>query len=1079
MATVLSYRHPPRQHAPLRPAYRAARAFYLTLLIGTIFATYAFYLRPRESRHDVLGLSTRNLSSPAPNRNADEECRLVHHASDQCAFVQDHCPTGEVSFEIPLKLFYCELSHAQPFALLVLVVWLALLFSTIGIAASDFFCINLSTIASILGMSESMTGVTFLAFGNGSPDVFSTFAAMNTHSGSLAVGELFGAAGFITAVVAGSMALIRPFHVAKKSFIRDVGFFAVASAFSMVFLWDGQLHFWECVVMVGFYIFYVTFVVVWHWLLSRRRRKRTEEAAAREHFVALGDERNGVERYYDDPQEAERPNGVSRGGSRENFSALERGHGGVSRTGTGISQANDGTADEDDEEEARDRWMSELSSNMRLTRPVRSRRNTLNPVRPSLVGALEFQAVLNSLQKSRNHQTIPLDSSRRYSDDPSFTTAQLQDEMRADDEVVGRPSLRITVDDSGAPLAVRTSLDVPPRSAPARTRAVSVSHALDVDIDEDLRRPDLEIKRQGYDSVVEASTTIQRPRMLLDIPSDDGARSLPQSPTLEVTPASPPTQRPPLSGRRAESSALLTPDPTSAHLNKTHFGSDFYFPPRSNSRPRSRTDASPIDSPRTVPFSKDLPRISIPHGTRSRRSSPLSSPFPRYHDDVSPGGSDRLSRPPSLYLPPAIASPETLPVDQSYIESDDAATQKKPTAWWPYTVLPPPGILVATLFPTIYHWPEKTWWEKLLGIVAAPSVFLLTITLPVVENEKDEDGEVGNVDASYDSAKSRSKVDRGAAPHSHGHGINGHVNAADVVAGTERQHRHLPFTDDNEDEASTLLAASPAIIPLTDPTEAESHEEPEPWNRWLTVTQLFLAPLFILLSLYIQSSPIPPARWLLQPMLISLLCSTITLIPFLLTTTTTHRPAFYIPLLSLAGFVVSIAWISTIASQVVGALKALAVILNMSHAIMGLTIFAVGNSLGDLVADVTVARLGYPVMALSACFGGPMLNILLGIGASGSWILWQGAKHREERHPDKDFKMRAYHIEVSPTLVVSGATLLITLLGLLVAVPVNKWVLDKRIGWGLIGLWTLSTIGNVVLEVSGWADRLGTEGWKA
>ncbi|KAI7517755.1 hypothetical protein KC317_g23047, partial [Hortaea werneckii] len=252
-------------------------------------------------------------------------------------------------------------------AFLVLIAWLGLLFSTIGIAASDFFCINLSTIAAILGMSESMAGVTFLAFGNGSPDVFSTFAAMSTNSGSLAVGELFGAAGFITAVVAGSMALIRPFHVAKKSFVRDVGFFVVAAAFSMVFLWDGKLVLWECIGMVGFYIFYVGFVVAWHWWIGRRRRRREKEAAARGHFVGPGDEYEVEEEYRDDPEEAEeqaRP-GIVRGVSREDWSALERG-GYTDREG-----------DEDEEEEARDRWMSELSGNMRLTRPAaRSRKST-------------------------------------------------------------------------------------------------------------------------------------------------------------------------------------------------------------------------------------------------------------------------------------------------------------------------------------------------------------------------------------------------------------------------------------------------------------------------------------------------------------------------------------------------------------------------------------------------------------------------------------------------------------------------------------------------------------------------------
>jgi sodium/potassium/calcium exchanger 6 len=203
--------------------------------------------------------------------------------SKQCAFIQRNCPDEEAGLISYLQLYYCTLTDAKPVAFTILVLWMSVLFSTIGIAASDFLCINLSTIAAILGMSESLTGVTFLAFGNGSPDVFSTFAAMSSNSGSLAVGELMGAAGFITAVVAGSMAIVKPFQVAKKSFIRDVGFFAVAASFSLVFLRDGSLRLWECISMVAFYIFYVVFVVVWHWYLGRQRHVRLAETAARLH----------------------------------------------------------------------------------------------------------------------------------------------------------------------------------------------------------------------------------------------------------------------------------------------------------------------------------------------------------------------------------------------------------------------------------------------------------------------------------------------------------------------------------------------------------------------------------------------------------------------------------------------------------------------------------------------------------------------------------------------------------------------------------------------------------------------------
>jgi sodium/potassium/calcium exchanger 6 len=174
------------------------------------------------------------------------------------------------------------------------------------------------------------------------------------------------------------------------------------------------------------------------------------------------------------------------------------------------------------------------------------------------------------------------------------------------------------------------------------------------------------------------------------------------------------------------------------------------------------------------------------------------------------------------------------------------------------------------------------------------------------------------------------------------------------------------------------------------------------------------------------------------------------------------------------GFVVAIAWISTIANEVVGVLKAFGVILGISDAILGLTIFAVGNSLGDLVADITVAKLGYPVMALSACFGGPMLNILLGIGLSGLYVTIQHGTKYHAKHPHRPMKYKPFELDVSTALMISGVTLLITLVGLLIVVPLNGWRMDRKIGWGLITLWSLSTIGNVIVEVLGYGEDLAS-----
>lgn len=296
-------------------------------------------------------------------------------------------------------------------------------------------------------------------------------------------------------------------------------------------------------------------------------------------------------------------------------------------------------------------------------------------------------------------------------------------------------------------------------------------------------------------------------------------------------------------------------------------------------------------------------------------------------------------------------------------------------------------------------------------------------------------------------------------------GFAGHGSTASISAGAESNHREHYHSQILSPD-SRRFQQSPEQLPTQHP-----HNPPSPreWNRWLVIVQTFTAPFFIALIVWANTSPSSP-RALVRPMLYSLLASLVTL-ALIVTTTAPTRPPRWRILLCFLGFAVSIAWISTIAGEVVGVLKTLGVVLNMSDAILGLTVFAVGNSLGDLVADITVARLGYPVMALSACFGGPMLNILLGIGLSGGYITVRGARRKHRKHPDDPMHFRPYHVDVSGTLIISGATLLATLIGLLVMVPLRKWRMDRVVGCCLVAVWVCSTIGNVVAEVLGWGGE--------
>ncbi|KAG9950878.1 hypothetical protein KCU85_g3309, partial [Aureobasidium melanogenum] len=1034
-----------RAHASSRLHRRrySPQSFVYTVLLFSLLGLAGYlYRSDLDIQHSPQSYSTLHRRDVSSFASSDEECRLVHKATDQCHYITKHCPAEDPGFYSYLSLFYCSMPHAKPIAFLILVSWLGLLFSTIGIAASDFFCINLSTIATILGMSESMAGVTFLAFGNGSPDVFSTFAAFSTNSSSLAIGELFGAAGFITAVVAGSMALVRPFRVAKKAFIRDVGFFTVAAAFSLSFLWDGKLHLWECIIMVVFYLFYVAFVVVWHWWMGVRRRRRERNAAVRGHFLVPGSEEVDAEENYhdaDDEETTTRPS-FSRGPSADDFSILERGD-----TPTIIEPYED-----EDDDEVRDRWLGELKSNMRLTRPgPSSRRNTLTPIRPSLVGALEFQAVLKSLQKARSHQTIPMHT-RRYSDDPTYTTAQQQEELSSESDPASRPPFHPTTE-STSPTLERPAPDVF-KNKSGRTRAVSANDAAQLRIDPRFVQKHTPRMLDIIEDEDNANPASLRPASFRSMPSGGSVR--PQTPEVTVSDFDDHLANPWQASNLEENLASghsRDRSTSSISVPIIDVSEDTMVLPSKVSR-----NSSPSHSPRT--FGKDLYNLKIPASNNiSPNTSAPSSPFPAYYEPSSASS----SRPPSLYLPPASVSVASCPLTHM-----DDEREEKPLRWWPYRILPPPLVLLYRLFPTIEHWRDKNWWERLLAVIAAPSMFLLIVTLPVVESNREEvEEEIDIIDPVGSRPPSINHRD-GESPLSH-HSDYVHPSAgpgagsAAVATHIERDYLSVP----GERDPLVSPAASSA---LPSPTTPSAKVQPQYWNRWLTIVQLFLAPLLIVVVIYTQyldeTDSIKP---LVRPMLISLLVSVVLLIPLLLTTTPTHRPKPYNTILSMAGFVVSIAWISTIAAQVVAVLKALAVIMNMSHAIMGLTIFAVGNSLGDLVADITVARLGYPIMALSACLGGPMLNILLGIGLSGSWILIRGAEHRHAKHPGKPIHFRTYEIQVGQTLIVSGVTLLVTLIGLLIAVPLNKWVLSRKIGWVLIGVWCVSTTINVILEVLG------------
>lgn len=164
-----------------------------------------------------------------------------------------------------------------------------------------------------------------------------------------------------------------------------------------------------------------------------------------------------------------------------------------------------------------------------------------------------------------------------------------------------------------------------------------------------------------------------------------------------------------------------------------------------------------------------------------------------------------------------------------------------------------------------------------------------------------------------------------------------------------------------------------------------------------------------------------------------------------------------IPSLALAlfGFVVAATWIDVFADQLVSVLEFLGAAVGIPETVLGLTVLAWGNSVGDFSTNIAMAKRGLANMSMTACFAGPLFNALVGLGVGFSARLAQVKKDDGKSYVEAT---------LNPGLWVGFVSLILNCLAVLAVGIFNRGHIPRQFGFVSIALYlTYLSLSFVVL----------------
>jgi cation:H+ antiporter len=167
---------------------------------------------------------------------------------------EQDCADHRFAGEVFLTLFYAIAAVLVGF---IAVVW-----------GADRFVYGGAGLATKLGVSRLVIGLTIVAFGTSAPEMLVSGMAAASGSRAMGIGNAVGSNITNITLVLGAAALVRPLTVHSRLLIREIPVLFAAMAISWFFLWDGELSRGEgLALLAGLFA-----LVLWIGLEARREQ---------------------------------------------------------------------------------------------------------------------------------------------------------------------------------------------------------------------------------------------------------------------------------------------------------------------------------------------------------------------------------------------------------------------------------------------------------------------------------------------------------------------------------------------------------------------------------------------------------------------------------------------------------------------------------------------------------------------------------------------------------------------------------------------------------------------------------------